>query len=351
MDISICIPIRNRKDVFELSFEAACVACDNNANVEIVVSDNCSEDDIYEIVKKNREKYNVNVVYSKTDCLINQGANYIRSVNLASGKYAWIIGSDDFIKKDSITNIQKLINENHPDFICINYDIHFLSKNDTLYTVMNEYSTHCENVSSSKFEHFQDIISPKYDNVFLGALMVNIFKREIWNSVDIKFLDADNFNTLISTYPHCFIFANSFLKMDSNCLYCSQSMITVGEGVREWADTSDKKSYWNSSLPVIYLKVLEDLLLEYKKNGLSNKNYKLCKNFLADKQGQLFIPFLFNKHIKRIVGKDFEYIKIKEIFKNNYNIFSFYKGVFKYIIKELLAIVGLYETTSMFDYR
>ena len=108
--LSICIPTYNRAEYIIETLESVVSQLGENSNVEITVSDNASKDNTKEIVESFQKRYK-HIKYFRWDK--NQGAdrNYLKAVELASGEYCLILGSDDVLKKNAIiefiNNIKK----------------------------------------------------------------------------------------------------------------------------------------------------------------------------------------------------------------------------------------------------
>jgi len=111
MLLSICIPTFNRAhtlrpllaaikdEIFELK---------NNDRVEIVISDNCSEDDTETIVK-SFILTGLIINYYKQSTNVGFGNNLTRAIYLANGRHCWMMGSDDIPIKGAIGKVLKEI--------------------------------------------------------------------------------------------------------------------------------------------------------------------------------------------------------------------------------------------------
>lgn len=352
--LSICIPVYNRKDIFKHCLFEACEASLERINeVEIVVSDNASEEDLCCIVDDVRLKYNIiDIKYHKNSQNIGLAKNFLKVVDIATGKYCWIIGSDDFIKYDGIKTVIEIIHKNNDvNFICCNYDHIFLNEvinknnSDDKYINLHKYLKdekflvpHNAPTTSKKVDKLDELIEPLYNNVFLGALMTGIFKKSLWNNVDQSNVNWCGFNSFESTYPHCYIYANAFIG--KKAYYCGKPLVTVGEGEREWT-TEKGNSFWDSSLPIIYFNVFGEMIETYKKNGLERKQYYKCKKLAGNYAGKLFFPIIFRKYILKKHIKDSERLNPIKILILYIFTLSFYKGIcisFHIAIKNILKI-------------
>lgn len=92
--LSICIPTYNRADYIGETLES--IARQVTAEVEVVIADNASTDNTSEIVESFRSRL-PHLVYSRSATNEGFAANFFRAASLASGEYAWLLGSDDIV--------------------------------------------------------------------------------------------------------------------------------------------------------------------------------------------------------------------------------------------------------------
>ena len=113
--LSICIPNYNRINSLEkLLKEVIKQIYENNLQkrIQICISDDASKQNpdnlIYRIILENPL---INIIYKRN--LINRGMdyNFLDSVLLSCADYCWIIGNDDMLESNAITNITLLLEE------------------------------------------------------------------------------------------------------------------------------------------------------------------------------------------------------------------------------------------------
>lgn len=115
--ISLCFPIYNRIETFKYTFSRTIdeVCKINSDEIEVVVSVNPDEKTIEETKKfliEMQEKTHIVVNINETN--IGIGGNGRKVFELATGKYIWMIGDDDFILQGCLDRILKAVHE-HPD--------------------------------------------------------------------------------------------------------------------------------------------------------------------------------------------------------------------------------------------
>ena len=212
---------------------------------------------------------------------------------MASGKFVWILGNDDLILSNSLSELERLLEKyGNLDFFFINsynlkssevfkYRQPFETKN--LPSDMKKFSL----ANKDQIVSFDQLIDPKISFDFLLGLYLSIFKRDKWNSgvsyINQKDLnDKRTFSTFQNTCPHITIFANSFFK--SKCFIKSDPLSVNLSGEREWVNLYS----------FIELVRIPEAIDCYFKSGLSFKKYFYCKNYSL----RNFIPLLVKTTLK-----------------------------------------------------
>lgn len=108
--LSICIPTRNRADVLKPCLDSIVNSNAFSSDVEVIVSDNCSEDKTKEIVLRFIEKY-PNIKYFKNDSDLGGNRNILLSLERGSGVFLKLNNDYSIFEKDTLEfllkNIQK----------------------------------------------------------------------------------------------------------------------------------------------------------------------------------------------------------------------------------------------------
>lgn len=122
--LSICIPTFNRAE--ELDRQLTWLAQEIEgfeAECEVIISDNCSEDATPEIVENWRARF-AKVVFKANRNPENIGwmRNFQYLINAATGKYIWIVGDDDPIKLGTLAYVLKFLKcESNLSLIFLNF--------------------------------------------------------------------------------------------------------------------------------------------------------------------------------------------------------------------------------------
>ena len=115
MKISICIPQYNRINYLLKSLTI--IEQQTYANIEIVISDDCSTDETEIKIIELAKTYKYPIIFSKNEKNEGYDRNYRKCIELATGEYAFLIGNDDSTYGES--GIAFLVNfleqNNYPD--------------------------------------------------------------------------------------------------------------------------------------------------------------------------------------------------------------------------------------------
>ena len=316
--ISICIPTYNRTKSLDNCLNSILIAKKYfDFNFEVCISDNCSDLNASNIVKKYVDKFNIKFKRNLNN--IGMSANILNSVSISDGEYIWLLGDDDLLLKETFKKIDKLFKINEDiDFFFVN-SYHLDSK--FLENFPKPFDTNNLPLNLEKFSkynrsfkgNFFDLIDPKISHDFLLGMFLSIFKKKKWMEnceiIKKKISSELSFSNLENTGPHVIIFSKAFNK--SKIFFLKDCLSINLHGIREWSNFYPLvDSFW-----------IPEILNVHRKNGLSFTKYLICKNFSLKK---LFINLFRLYFSKKYNGK--EYINFKEqVLKNLYypNIYIF----------------------------
>lgn len=119
--LSICIPTYNRADILRDNLEIISEQLKrcNNAEVEIIVSDNCSPDNTREVAA-NMQKLGLPIVYNRNAENIGADGNFLKCMTIASGKYVYLLGDDDFFAPNAIGRLLDILRGHDYGLVYIN---------------------------------------------------------------------------------------------------------------------------------------------------------------------------------------------------------------------------------------
>ena len=112
MLLSICIPTYNRVNQLDNCLNSILISKKRveNFNFEVCISDNNSQQRIESLIEKYKNK--LNIKFNKNIKNLGFALNGIKSVEMASGTYSWMIGDDDLILPSTLTQLKEILENN-----------------------------------------------------------------------------------------------------------------------------------------------------------------------------------------------------------------------------------------------
>ncbi|MBC7281924.1 glycosyltransferase family 2 protein [Hoeflea sp.] len=196
MRISICIPAYNRGEYLPELLDSILAQDTYECEIEVVISDNASTDNTGEVVDSYRSRFD-RLVYSRADENMGADRNFLKVVELASGDFCWLMGSDDILEPGSIAEIEKNCRANP--------DIAGLSLNRNAYTFGLDERIYERPVAGGELPGNTKIEGP--DRIFcllgeyFGYLSGQVVYRELWSQV----VSAENVEEYFNAYVHIYI--------------------------------------------------------------------------------------------------------------------------------------------------
>ena len=335
--LSICIPTFNRIHLLDNCLNSIKIASSkSNLNIEVCISDNHSNEKINKVVNNYEDK--LDIKFNRNDKNLGLVVNILKSVSLASGEFAWIIGNDDLLTENCLSEVEKLFNLNNEiDFFYINsfhlkyskiknYEIPFDTKNLKDFK-MKKFS----NFNTSKKMNFHNLINPNISFDFLLGMFLCIFRKKYWDQnldvIDNKLIsDLKTYSSFDNTCPHIKIWSKAFKNKSA---YFQSNPLTVnlsGERAKDWG-------YLYPFVEAIRIPEVVDC---FRENGLSFMRYIYCKNYAVRKLLFNLVKLLINPSYKGLA-----YVKIKKHIINNLIYPSIYIAPIFYIFRKILKITKI----------
>jgi len=206
--ISITIPTFNRSTLLRKNLQRLVTECQgiDQSLIEIIVSDNDSSDNTAEVVHE-AIAMGLPIRYVRNEQNIGSDANFAQCFNLATGKYAMIMGDDDHFTNGAIPwLLQQLIDAKE------NYGVVFLKAYAYQYSGDLEQPHSEYRATAYTTEKF--LLKISHQLTFISGLLMN---KDL-----IKELDAKQFcgGNLVQVY----LLLRAALK-SSHCLYLSRYML------------------------------------------------------------------------------------------------------------------------------
>ncbi len=120
--LTIAIPTYNRANYLDINLNQLLLnlnQLENAAEIEIIVSDNASIDNTWEVVNKYIEK-GIAINYYKNDKNTGFDGNFNQCITKSTGKYFWLFGDDELLFNYSLVKLVKILKSNELGCIYIN---------------------------------------------------------------------------------------------------------------------------------------------------------------------------------------------------------------------------------------
>jgi abequosyltransferase len=289
--LSICIPTYNRANTLEKTLKNIINDKDyNNKLIEIIVSDNFSTDNTYDVVNKFS-----NIIYHKNSSIISAGENVVKSLEYGTGKYLKLYNDTIILKEGTIRFLLDKI-------------IHSEEEENLIFSNNNFVNSNCQITTHDK-ESFLKQMS------FSTTWILNF---GIWNQDFKKITNKTEFAEL--QFPHVDIFYK-MLNFNKKTLIYFNHFVDVY--------SIDKKGGYN-----IFDTFINNYLFIIKKQKISTINYEIEKYRLF----RYFVyPWLVNLLPKNNVKYTFDTKdSIAIIFKKYYYNLYIYPFILLYFIKKFL---------------
>ena len=121
MKISIIIPVYNAATTIEKCVDS--IIENNYKDIEVILVEDCSKDNSWDVCKKLSEKYN-NVKILRNEK--NQGVSYTRNqgLKLASGEYTMFVDSDDWVDNSYFSEFMNVMQSKEQSMVVCGYINH-----------------------------------------------------------------------------------------------------------------------------------------------------------------------------------------------------------------------------------
>lgn len=179
--LTIGIPIYNGQDTVGDTLDSLCSQINKDIanDIEILISDNASNDDSDKIISKYIKQYPKIFSYYKNKKNIGYDKNVDNVFKKSKGQFVWIFACDDVSKQNSISYILKTIKNNTDvSVFLINFEIY---NNDLSKLAHVDYTNNKKDAIYKDYRNFLYRSNSKY-----GLVSSLIFLKDSWNSIDVS---------------------------------------------------------------------------------------------------------------------------------------------------------------------
>ncbi|MDD6878697.1 MAG: glycosyltransferase family 2 protein, partial [bacterium] len=283
-------------------------------SIEIILVNDGSNDNSYEICLKYKEKYKNIILINKKNTGVSDSRN--QGIKIANGKYIMILDSDDFISNNSIKDLVDFMENNDVDissYSLINYidsekkmSSHFrnreYNRGTGIYDV-NEYPYLCQSTVNIIFKN------KKSNNVYYDTTM-QIAEDEKFNTEIIMKRKKIGF-VKNAKYYYRKHDSGQATKTKINPIYCYDSVISFYESIfKKYRDENGNVEKYIQGLLINTLRwrINSDQLLPYFRIG---KEYEKSINRLKQLVKQLDNNIIIGNNLMNLYHK-FYLINLKE---------------------------------------
>ena len=328
MLISICIPTYNRPQSLLNCLNS--LALQTKKNFEVCISDNCSKQNIKNLIRPYKKK--LKIKYKRNKKNLGFALNLLKVSLMAKGDFIWFLGDDDLLVSNAIAKLSFLIKKNKKcDFFWINsyyLDAEYLNKFSKPFNTkylprkMNPHST----LTKSKQLKFFELINHKISFDFLMGIFVCVFRRNMWKEnlhvIDKKLIKDPR---LWSCFENTCFFIKVFCEAfgNSKAYFCAKPLSVNLLGIREWKDL----------YPLEEIVRMPETLDYYRSKGLNFFQYIYSKNYTLRNFFNYFFKIIINGNRMGL-----EYINFGKHFFPNLIYPNAWLSIFYFIFRKIGSI-------------
>lgn len=205
--LSIAIPTRNRaKELSECLQSFVTEIGKLNENIEIVVSDNASNDNTQSVLQGFSSAYNF-IKYVVMEKNVVFDLNLLSAIEHSSGKYIWTFSDDDIIMYGALATICEIITKHEPNYIITKYNQFSVINGNKVFARQDLVIRKNEKriTKDSNDNNFTTILTKVMTT--MGYLPVNIFKSDKINLEQVK----QNINK-VRSWSHIYMMAQATIN-------------------------------------------------------------------------------------------------------------------------------------------
>jgi len=170
--LGICIPTYKRPDHL-LACVQSIIRSAGELAIPLFISDDSTDDTNVAIVEQLRAIY-PHIIHSHNERNLGIDCNILKSVDICSCRYAWILGEDDRLLPNAISYVRNVLERKDPPFLYVNYK----SIDASMKIVLKERSlplTQDDSIESSAF-----LAKNAWSMGFIGSCVV---RTEYWHAI------------------------------------------------------------------------------------------------------------------------------------------------------------------------
>ena len=170
--LGICIPTYKRPDQLKACVQSVIRSAGERA-IPVFISDDSTDDTNEATVQQLCDSY-PHIIHSRNKKNLGIDRNILRSADICSCRYAWLLGEDDRLLPGAIPYVVNVLNKKNPDFLYVNYR----SVDESMKIILKDRSLPMKQddwIEASTF-----LAGDAWSMAFIGACVV---RKECWDSV------------------------------------------------------------------------------------------------------------------------------------------------------------------------
>ncbi len=217
--LTIGVPIYNGEETVEQTLQSILIAIKkiDQKKIEILISDNCSDDRTVSKIKNFIKKNDLIIKININDSNLGYDKNIDKIVEESNSPYVWFLGCGEKISPSSLEIILKKINKNK--------DLTNLVLNFNIYNELDKKFT------NNELKLSQDIIISGEKNFSLNryssVVSANIVSK-------VKWLEATKYSLIVEGWCHVERIAEMIIKKNSSSLLIKESCFTLFRETNGW---------------------------------------------------------------------------------------------------------------------
>lgn len=197
--LTIVIPTHNRSKFLSKSLNILLPQIElYKEAVDLLVSDNCSDDDTREVVMGFKNRFTDCLIYNCNDKDEGYLFNFNIGVHLSNSEYIYLLGDDDIVPDGFVSSLLEIIQKNEEVGL---FHINYLQFSNRLSKLKLFYSQKSFGKINEKYD-FRDFLTEFYDGpTFMSSL---VFKKDIWLKGENKYKeDCYGYDWLMKIFAGC----------------------------------------------------------------------------------------------------------------------------------------------------
>jgi glycosyltransferase involved in cell wall biosynthesis len=208
--LTIAIPTYNRSQCLTSLLEILVPQLGGETRVELIVSDNASQDETAEIIRGYQER-GAKIEYRRNETNVGADANFVRCFEQARGEYVWIFGDDDIIVPGGLREVLRHLELRR-------YDLLFIRAS----SFRGSYNAGEHRKLSGKLKVFARPVDFALD----VATSLTFISGNIIRKAALERIQHIDFNELVGTSLVQLSWTLSLLREDPRCACLTEDVVT-----------------------------------------------------------------------------------------------------------------------------